>query len=129
MLLGTAVAVLAIPLYRALGARFGGEGLAGAGVLAMSANATLLLVMLRIVHGGPPLLPLIATLARTLAVGVAAAVPAAWAAGRAGPPFAAFAFGTAAFGIVAIPGIWWLGGEEVREVLTRALARLRRRRG
>jgi putative peptidoglycan lipid II flippase len=129
MLLGTAVAVLAIPLYQALGARFGGEGLAGAGVLAMSANAALLLVMLRLVHGGPPLLPLIATLARTLAVGAAAAALAAWAAGLAGPAPAAFALGAAAFGIVAIPGIWWLGDEEVREVLTRALSRLGRRRG
>jgi putative peptidoglycan lipid II flippase len=129
MLLGTAVAVLAIPLYRALGARFGGEGLAGAGVLAMSANAALLLVMLRLVHGGPPLLPLIATFARTLVVGVAAAALAAWAAGLAGPAPAAFALGVAAFGVVTIPGIWWLGDESVREVLTRALSRLRRRRG
>ena len=67
--------------------------------------------------------------ARTLVVGAAAAALAAWAAGLAGSAPAAFALGAAAFGIVAIPGIWWLGGEEVREVLTRALSRLRRRRG
>jgi uncharacterized membrane protein YccC len=85
--------------------------------------------MLRLVHGGPPLLPLIATFARTLVVGVAAAALAAWAAGLAGPAPAAFALGVAAFGVVTIPGIWWLGDESVREVLTRALSRLRRRRG
>jgi len=129
MLLGTAIAVLAIPLYRTLGTRFGGEGLAAAGVLAMSANAALLLVMLRFVHGGPPLLPLLQTLVRTLVVGIAAAAFAAWAAGLAESAPAAFALGSAAFGIVAIPGIWWLGDEAVREVVTRVLSRLRRRRG
>jgi putative peptidoglycan lipid II flippase len=129
MLLGTAVALLAIPLYQQLGARFGGEGLAAAGALAMSVNAVALLVMLRVVHGGLPLVPLAGALLRALAVGAAAALAAAWAAAGAGSPLAAFAAGATAFGIVAIPGIWWLGDEATREVVRGGLARLWRRRG
>ena len=129
MLLGTAIAVMAIPLYRELGGRFGGEGLAAAGALAMTLNAVALLVMLRGVHGGPPVVPLVSTLARALVVAALGAWLARTAADLSSAALASFLLGTAAFGIVAIPGIWWFGDEAVREVLRRVAGRLGRGRG
>ena len=67
MLLGTAVALLAVPLYLQLGARLGAAGLAAAGVAAMSVNAVATLAWARARHGSPEL----ASLAR---VGVRASV-------------------------------------------------------
>jgi putative peptidoglycan lipid II flippase len=58
MLLGSAVALIAIPLYHDLGSRLGARGLAAAGALAIGANALATLGMARIVHGAPRLLPL-----------------------------------------------------------------------
>ena len=63
---------------------------------------------------------------RSRAVGAAAAVLAHWAAGWVAPAAGRFALGAAAFGIIAIPGIWWLGDEALREVLRSVLGRLRR---
>ena len=125
MLLGTAVALIAVPIYLALARRLGAEGIAAAGVLAMSGNALLLLGMLRRVHGGPALGPLLGTLARALVLaglcGTAAVVTAgAWAS-----PLGRLAAGATAFAIVAIPGIWLLGDEAMREALTRLARRLR----
>jgi putative peptidoglycan lipid II flippase len=70
MLLGTAIAIGAIPLYLGLGDRLGGEGLALAGVLAISFNALVTLFWARVRYGGPDLAPLGRTALR--AIGVAA---------------------------------------------------------
>jgi len=75
MLLGTAVAIAAIPLYLALGPRYGAPGLAAAGVMGMSVNAVLTLWLLRRVHGGPRLRELGATFARALLLGARTALP------------------------------------------------------
>jgi putative peptidoglycan lipid II flippase len=64
MLLGSAVALAAIPLYHALGTGFGARGLAAAGALAISANALATLVLARALHGAPRLLPLLGGVAR-----------------------------------------------------------------
>jgi putative peptidoglycan lipid II flippase len=130
MILGSVVALAAIPLYQTFGARFGAEGLAAAGAVAMSANAGLLLAMLRVVHGGPRLAPLAATFLRALLLGAVAALAAAWAAGLGERPLVRLATGGSVFAIVVIPGIWLLGDDAMREIVRRVLRRLRRpRRG
>lgn len=129
MLLGTGVALAALPLYWVMGSRLGAAGVAGAGVLAMSANAGLLLTMLVRVHGGPPLAPLAATFLRALLVGALAALAGGFAVSFGERALTSFLAGGLAFAIVAVPGTWLLGDEAMREVLRRILARLRRGRG
>jgi putative peptidoglycan lipid II flippase len=128
MLLGTALALAAIPVYQLLGARYGARGLAAAGVIALSANAGLLLAMLRLVHGGPRLAPLAATFVRALLLGGIAALAAAGAAELGEHALVRLGAGAAVFAIVAIPGTWLLGDEAMREVLRRLLRRLLRAR-
>ena len=127
MLLGTAFALAAVPLYLALGARYGGAGLAASGAIAISANAAATLWLARRLHGAPPAAPLLAVLGRALAV-AAPAVAAGWmAAGglsRGGSPVAlALVVGGAGFGAVALPLAWWIGGPELRGGLRRLLVR------
>jgi len=55
MLIGSAVALVAIPLYLALGARYGAAGIAAAGVIGMTANAVVTLAFARFLHGAPAL--------------------------------------------------------------------------
>jgi putative peptidoglycan lipid II flippase len=130
MLLGSAVALAAIPLYLALGPRYGAAGLAAAGVLGMSASAVLTLPLLRRFHGGPRLGELGATFARALLLALLAAVAAHWAAGwvamRAPGALVQLCVGLAAFAAVALPGVFVLGDAAMREVLRRGFVRLRR---
>jgi putative peptidoglycan lipid II flippase len=105
MLLGSAVAALAIPLYAVVGRAFGAEGLAASGAITMTANAVLLLLLLRRQHGGPPLAPLLGTLARGLLLAALAGAAAWWAEGSGEAPLARLLLGGAAFAAVAIPGI------------------------
>jgi putative peptidoglycan lipid II flippase len=132
MLLGTAVALAAVPLYLVLGRRFGGEGLAAAGVIGMSVNALLTLGLARVLHGGPSLLRLAAMGARAVLIALAAAACGAWAMpggqGAVGALLDLVVGGTL-FTIVAIPGAWLLGGQAMREALNRVLRRLRTGRG
>ncbi len=74
MLVGSAIVMLALPLYWMGGARFGAQGLAGAGALAMSVNAILLLVWARWLHGAPRFGALAATALRSAGV----VVPSVW---------------------------------------------------
>jgi putative peptidoglycan lipid II flippase len=80
MLLGTAVALLAMPLYIALGKEHGAAGLAWAGVLAISANAIATLVWSRLRFGGPALGEVGEGFLRSGCVALAAAVAASYAA-------------------------------------------------
>jgi putative peptidoglycan lipid II flippase len=129
MVLGTVVAVAAVPLYLALGPRFGAEGLAAAGALGMSANALATLWLGRRLHGAPRLLPLLDTFARAgLAAG--AGVLAALAAeplGRGGGSLGALAAGGAAFALAAGAAIFAFGDAATRGAIARAGARLVRR--
>ena len=129
MLLSTAVAFLAIPLYLELGERFGTEGIAGAGALAMSVSALCLLLFLRVLHGGPRLTPLIGALGRALLVALPAGVAASWAASLVPAPWTGCLLGGAAFAILAIPGLWVFGDEATREVMRGAVGKLFGRRG
>jgi putative peptidoglycan lipid II flippase len=131
MALGTAVAVLAIPLYAMLGRRYGAFGLATAGALGMSANALATVLLARRLHGGPALGPLVSSTARAAAVAIAAG-----AAGHAmlrGDPGTLgavrdLALGGAAFGIVAAAAIALVGDESQRGAVRRMVQRVFRRR-
>jgi putative peptidoglycan lipid II flippase len=130
MLLGSAVALAAIPLYHALGARFGARGLAAAGALAISANALATLGMARIVHGAPHLLSLAAGALRAALLAALAGL-AAWFAqpGLAGATGALLdlAVGGLAFGAAAGLALA-LGADPVtRDAALAALRALRRR--
>ena len=131
MALGTAVALLAIPLYATLGRSYGAFGLASAGALGMSANALATVVMARRLHGAPSLGALASSIARAVAVAIAAG-----AAGRAlvrGDPGTLgsvrdLALGGAAFLAVAAVGIALFGDESLRGAARRIVQRVFRRR-
>jgi hypothetical protein len=129
MFLSTAVALLAIPLYLALGRGFGAQGIAAAGALAMSASALVMLVGLRLLHGGPALAPLAGTLLRGVAVALPAAAAGDWAAGLAQAPLVSCLQGGVVFMIIAIPSTWILGDEVTQEILRGLARRIARSRG
>lgn len=75
MLLGTVVALAAIPLYLQLGYRWGVSGLAAAGAIGMSGNAVATVLLARWLHGAPKLSDLLGTAARmALIAAVAGAI-------------------------------------------------------
>jgi putative peptidoglycan lipid II flippase len=130
MLLGTAIAVLALPLYISLGRQAGAAGLAAAGVIAMSANALATLLLARRLHGAPDLAALAASSGRALAAALPAACAALWVqrggAGLAGA-LVDLVLGVAAYAAVALPLAWLLGDEALRDALRRVARRFARR--
>ncbi len=125
MLLGTAIAALAVPLYWWLGAERGVEGLAMAGAIAVSVNAVATLVLGRVRHGAPDLGELLQTALRVGAVaGIGAVVAVRFVEGRPGFLGALLdaAAGGAVFLALTLPGIAWVA-PKLRHAL---VARLRR---
>jgi peptidoglycan biosynthesis protein MviN/MurJ (putative lipid II flippase) len=125
--LGTAVALGVIPAYLVLGDRHGAEGVAAAGVLAISINALLTLAWARVRFGGPALLPLADTMVRSSVVGVAAAWAGRFGAGAAamrGGPWFQLVIGSMVFLLVAGPGIRFVGDATMRETLSSLAERL-----
>ncbi len=136
MLLGTLVALGAIPLYWAFGRAHGAAGLAAAGALAISANALATLALARRRHGAPQLLPLLATLLRALLATLPAAALAwlgadiaASQSGLATTPRAwlELALGGTLYAAVALPLFLLVGDAASREILRRLLRQLARR--
>jgi putative peptidoglycan lipid II flippase len=131
MLLATAVALLAIPLYLALGSRYGAEGLAAAGVIAMSSNAALTLAYARRRHGAPRLVALANTALRALLIAATAALAAALAIETwmmDAVSLLQLAVGGVAFAVTALLGARLIGDPPIREAMAR-LASLRHRSG
>jgi putative peptidoglycan lipid II flippase len=127
MLLGTAILILAIPLYSLLGQQLGARGLALAGVLTISANAAATLFWARSRYAGPAVAPVLGSLLRTLAIaGLAGAAAFALVGPREGALGALvdIALGGVAFVLIAVPGIWWLGDAPARELLQRLRSRI-----
>jgi putative peptidoglycan lipid II flippase len=128
MLLSTAVALAAAPLYWRFGPRYGAEGLAAAGVIAMSANAALTLGLARALHGAPHLGRLLLAGARGAAIALLAAFAGLWVLlWRAAEPdaLADFTIGGLAFGAVAAGCTFLFGDAPLRRAMRRTLARLR----
>ena len=131
MIMGSVIVLGAVPVYLALGERYGAPGLAAAGAMAMSTNALATLIYGRFRHGAPGLLPLLGSGLRVLPV----ALGAAWAgefvlAERTGTVGAMvdLVVGGTVFGGIALAGAWIFGDAPTRATLGRLLARLRRRR-
>lgn len=125
MLLGTGVALLAIPLYWRLGREHGISGLAAAGALAVSTNALATLVLARVRHGAPDLGALLAGAARVAALAaVAAVLSRAVLTARPGLSGALVdaALGGSVFLAVAVPGAAWLA-PGLRSLVVRRLRR------
>jgi len=130
MLLGTCVAVAAIPLYLSLAGRFGVLGVAAAGVIGMNVNALATLLLARWLHGGPDLGRLLATTLRAALVASCAALVTTVAvraapSGSAGALLALGGGGLVYAGVVAL-GAFTLGDDSMRDALRRLLRRRQR---
>jgi len=126
LIVGTAVALGAIPLYRMLGAYHGAEGLAMAGAIGITVNALLTLILARTLHGAPSLRRLAMTAARAGLIAVIAGIVAHLAAALFTTALGRLLVGLVGFGAVALPAAWVLGDEPLRDVLRRNWQRLRR---
>jgi putative peptidoglycan lipid II flippase len=136
MLLGTLVALGAIPLYLVLSKQLGAVGLALAGAIAMSVNAGATLALARRLHGAPPLGRLLTTTARAMAIVAPAAVAALWAggaaqdgsvpSGAATTAVLALLRGGVVYAAVAGLGVALFGDDAVRGGVRRLLRRARR---
>ncbi|MFP6563010.1 MAG: murein biosynthesis integral membrane protein MurJ [Myxococcota bacterium] len=131
MILGSVIALVAIPLYLHAGQDHGAPGLAGAGVLAMSLNAVATLAWARWRQASPRLGAFFASAARALLV----ACLSAWAVrALAGEPAAdwsgaafALARGASVYAALALGLGYLLGGPALRGALGRLWQRLARR--
>jgi putative peptidoglycan lipid II flippase len=135
MLLGSALAVAVIPLYRMLGDRLGGEGLAIAGVIAISLNAAVTLVWAQLRFGGPSLSALAGTAVRAVSIAVVSSLATAWATRWAvrelvaipvvgDSPWLALGVGALVYGALLLIGTRLAGDAAMREALAGILTRL-----
>jgi len=131
MLLGSVLAVAVIPLYLVLGDRLGGEGLAIAGVIAISLNAAVTLVWAQLRFGGPSLAALAGTALRAAVIaGVSTAATAwmvAWVAAIpvvGGSPWLALAAGAGLYGALLLIGTRLAGDAAMRASLAGIVTRL-----
>jgi putative peptidoglycan lipid II flippase len=132
MLLSTAVALGMVPVYLVLGRSAGAAGIAAAGVVGIGANALLLVVLARRLHGAPRLAPLAGSFARALAItGIAAVLASRIDLGRSGLAGALLDLAVAggAFGALVALGVALAGDEPLRAEARLALRRLRGRLG
>jgi putative peptidoglycan lipid II flippase len=125
MLLGTGVAVAFIPLYLALGST--ADGLATAGVIGMTTSAALTLALARFRHGGPPLVPLMSTGLRALAISAPAGAIAAWAGAQVDSVLAILALGGLVFAVLCLTGARLFGDEPMRGLVDRLTRSARKR--
>jgi putative peptidoglycan lipid II flippase len=124
MLLGTAIAVAAIPLYLAFGDRWGGEGIALAGVVAMSVNAVATLALARVLHHGPSLAALAGTTARAAAIALLGGAAGEGLCRVLDGSVSQLLLGGAGFAAVALAGVFVLGDAPLRDAVTRLLRRV-----
>lgn len=130
MLLGTAIALAAIPMYLYLGRTCGVRGLALAPCIGMSANALATIAWARRRHGAPSLSALLRTVARAAlivapaALAIRLALPSATETTTAA--LASFVAGAATFAALVGAGTWLFGDQVLRDALSRLARRLRR---
>ena len=131
MLIGSAVALAAIPLYLALGKQYGAPGIAAAGVIGMTASAVVTLAFARWLHGAPALGALLATAARGAAIaalaGAAARAVLLVLAAESGP-LLQLSLGGVAYLAVAAAALPLFGDAEMRAAVWRVARLLTRSR-
>jgi len=132
MLLGTGVALAAIPLYLVFGRQMGVLGLAAAGSLGMTINAVATLALARWLHGGPRLGDLLRSAGRALLIAAGPAIAVALL------PMEVHSMRQATisllcrsllFTVLVTVGIFKFGDQPVRQVLQQTLRRRWNRRG
>jgi putative peptidoglycan lipid II flippase len=127
MLLGTAVALAAIPLYLMLAGRQGVEGIALAGVIGIWSNALLTTGWARVRFGGPALSGVVSTLLRSAGVALVSAVVTSFVLVDEMGKQAAIQnviVGGACFGFVCAAGAWLAGDAAMREGMRALLRRV-----
>jgi putative peptidoglycan lipid II flippase len=132
MLLGTAIALGAIPLYLYLGRTYGVRGLALAPCLGMSLNAVLMIAWARRLHGAPSLGALLSTALRAAVIAAPAAALVRFLVPAESPDalsaLAAFAAGGLGFGALVGTGTWLFGDQVLRDAFGRVARRIARGR-
>jgi putative peptidoglycan lipid II flippase len=131
MLIGSALALAAIPLYLALGKRHGAGGIAAAGAIAMSANALVTVAVARWLHGAPALGALFTTGVRNAAIAAAAGVAARAslaALPAAAGPLAKLALGGGVFAVAIALGVAAIGDAATRAAFGRLTQRVAQKR-
>ncbi len=131
--LSSAIALAVFPLYLVGGRLHGVTGLALASLAAISLNAVVTVVWLRMRAGSPDGLALLETLVRTLAIVFVAGGLAHGAVDRLAPfttsPFVALAVGGGLYGVAVLIGVRLLGDAPLRAGLARLVDGLVRRAG
>lgn len=132
MLIGTGLALLALPLYAWATQYWAAPGLAMAGVVAISINAGVTVGWARVRFEGPRLAPVGGTILRGLVITGAAAMAASyWAPVSTGfwGALLELAVGGGLYGAVAALGLIVLGDREAKQGLKGILSRRRKRSG
>jgi putative peptidoglycan lipid II flippase len=131
MVLSTAFALAVFPLYLWGGDRGGLRGLAMASATAITVNALITLVWLRVRCGAPDLGALVGTLVRTSLVAGFAAVATYAGVERLSPaldrPIVVLVVGGGGYGLMVLLGVSTIGDAPLRSALRAVWARLRRR--
>jgi len=133
MSLSTGIALAVFPLYWWGGREHGVRGLAFASTTAITLNALVTVLWLRVRSGSPDPLALATTLVRSVLVLALSGLCAAFAVGltsvQTDRAFAQLVVGAAVYGIVALIGIRFLGDDPMRAGLDALTERLKRRGG
>lgn len=131
MALSTFIALSVFPLYLWGGQVGGIRGLAMASATAITSNAIITLIWLRVRCGAPNLGTLGKTLVRTALITLVATTATTTVLHRLAEvitsPIASLALGGAIYALIALLGVRWLGDAPLREGLNSVLIRLRRR--
>jgi len=131
MALSTVIAISVFPLYLWGGQAGGIRGLAMASATAITLNASITIIWLRLRCGAPNLATLAETFARTALITLAAAAATATLLHQLPTlnptPFISLALGGGTYLLITLLGVRWLGDAPLREALNNALTKLRRR--
>jgi len=131
MALSTLIALAVFPLYLWAGRAAGIRGLAMASAAAISLNAIITIIWLRVRCGAPDLTILAETFGRTalisLVAGAATSMTLQALAGVTDSPFLSVFLGGGVYGLAVLLGIRWRGDSTMREGLGRVFTHLRRR--
>ncbi len=131
MTLSTVVALGVFPLYLWGSQSAGIRGLAMASACAISLNALITLIWLRLRTGTPDLMRLAETLARTGAITLIAVTASAaglhWLGAGNASPISSLLLGGSVYGVATLAGTAAFGDAPLREALVRVVARIRAR--